>query len=350
MGWFFTKKQNSNATEDAESRLNFSRKLQAVTNKIHATNSMDQIMLDLPTDICELFNCDRLTLYAASTDKDFIFSKIKTGIDANKDLVLPVNAQSIAGWVAMSGRSVRIQDVYDKAELRAYAADLTFSREVDQITGYRTKQMLAAPLFRANSTELLGVIQLLNNRADDSFTANAEEGLNQLCETMAIAFTQRMKPLSAVVSTKYDPLIADAIISGPELELAARSARRQNLDVEDVLIDEFQVQVATVGQALAKTFNLPYECYKPDRKKPDQLIKKINREFIEVNRCLPIEDDGKNIIILTIDPDHTIRLGAAKQMFPYASLFYRITTKREFGQMVDHFLGVENASPANPNG
>jgi GAF domain-containing protein len=343
MGWFSTKKQDSrhsNAIDDVKSSLNFSRKLQAVTNKIHATSNLDQIMLDLSKDICDLFNCDRLTLYATSKDKDFIYSKIKTGIDTNKDLVLPVNANSIAGWVALSGRSVRIQDVYDKAELKAYADDLSFSRKVDQLTGYRTKQMLAAPLLKADSKELLGVIQLLNNRADDSFTEAAEEGLNELCETMAIAFTQRMKPPVAAGS-KYDPLIADAIISGPELELAVRSARRQNLDVEDVLIDEFQVPVSAVGQALSKAFNLPYERYKANRKKPVQPIKKIDREFIDANCGLPIEDDGKSMVILTTDPDRTIRLGAVRKMFPYASLFYRITTKREFRQTVDQFFGVE---------
>jgi hypothetical protein len=157
---------------------------------------------------------------------------------------------------------------------------------------------------------------------------------------MAIAFTQRMKPPVAAGS-KYDPLIADAIISGPELELAVRSARRQNLDVEDVLIDEFQVPVSAVGQALSKAFNLPYERYKANRKKPVQPIKKIDREFIDANCGLPIEDDGKSMVILTTDPDRTIRLGAVRKMFPYASLFYRITTKREFRQTVDQFFGVE---------
>src|ERR1035437_6575809 len=99
------KQQDNTSAGDVETRLSFSNKLRAVTNKIHATNNVDEIMLDLSKELCDLFNCDRLTLYAASKGKDFIFSKVKTGINSKKDLVLPVSAQSIAGYVAFCKRS-----------------------------------------------------------------------------------------------------------------------------------------------------------------------------------------------------------------------------------------------------
>jgi GAF domain-containing protein len=337
MVWFFGKKRDSVTDEIAKS-LEFSRKLQAVTNRIHATTNLDQIMLEMSGNICDMFNCDRLTLFAVSNDKKFIYSKIKTGIESEKDLVLPINANSIAGWVALSGRTVRIRNVYDKAELQKYDQDLSFSHAVDQITGYHTKQMLAAPIFRERSDELLGVVQLLNNRSDDSFSSTDEEGITELCETMAIAYAQRMKPAAAAVATsKYDSLIVDAIISRDEYELATRSARRHNLDIEDVLIDEFQVPIAAIGQALAKSFNTRYEGMGTIKKNPDQINKKIDRQFIEENYCLPIDNDGKNITLLTTDPDRTVRVGAIKRLYPYANLFYRITTKREFRQAVDLF-------------
>jgi hypothetical protein len=340
MGWFSTKKQDGNATSDIEKRLEFSRKLQAVTNQIHATSNLDQIMLDLSKDICDLFHCERLTLFAVSRDKEFIYSKIKTGIETDSDLVLPVNDHSIAGWVALTGCTVRIRDVYDKTELRKYAENLSFNRTVDQITGYRTKQMLVAPIYKVQSNELLGAIQLLNTRAGDAFAADDEAGIGELCETLAIAYTKRMKP-PVVATSKYNTLIVDAIISQAEFELAARSARRQNLDVEDVLIDEFQVPVPAVGKALSKAFNLPYECFAANRKKPEQIIHKIDRAFIDENRCMPIEDDGKNIVIMTTDPEHAVRVGAARRIFPYSSLFYRVTTKREFAKTLEYFYGPQ---------
>ena len=68
--------QQGNADE-RDSRLNFFRKLQTVTNKIHSTSNADQIMHDLSQDICELFDCDRFTLYAMGDDHVSIVSRLK---------------------------------------------------------------------------------------------------------------------------------------------------------------------------------------------------------------------------------------------------------------------------------
>ncbi len=332
-----------NKVAEVESRLRFSKKLQAVTNKIHSTTYVDEIMLDLSRDICELFNCDRLTLYAISKDKDFIFSKVKTGLNTNKDLVLPINAQSVAGYVATFKRSVRISDAYDQAELKAYSPELGFRREVDQVTGYHTRQILAAPVVNANTKELLGVIQLMNNLDDGPFTLIAEEGLKELCETLAIAFFQRMKT-PAPVRSKYEPLIVDSIISAPELELAARWARRKNIDVEDALVDEFQVKLSAIGQALSKTFKAPYEPYRADRVTPVELLKNLTREQAEKNNWLPLHEDQVGLVILTTDLENENSVQVIKKMFPYAAFFYRITTKREFRQTIDQFFGVADDS------
>jgi hypothetical protein len=337
MSGFPHEQQDDDKTVELLDRLHFSKKLQAVTNKIHSTNNLDEIMLDLSKDICDLFSCDRLTLYAISKDGNFIFSKVKTGINSNKDLVLPLNADSIAGHVALFKRSVRISDVYDEEELKTHEPELKFRREVDQITAYRTKQMLAAPLINANSGELLGVIQLLNHRDGEAFSARDEEGLKELCETMAIAFIQRTKTPSAIHS-KYEFLVADSIISAPELELAARWARRKNLDVEEALTDEFQVQLASIGQALSKSFKVPYESYKASRVVPTQLIKKIQRDQVEKAQWLPISEDQAGLVILTTDPEHVNDARAIHQIFPYSRLFFRVTTKREFKQTIDQFF------------
>ena len=38
------------------------RRLLLVTNRIHETENIDQIMLEVSSDICKLFNAGRLTL------------------------------------------------------------------------------------------------------------------------------------------------------------------------------------------------------------------------------------------------------------------------------------------------
>ena len=131
---------------DVGSRLAFFKNLQTVANRIHSTANVDEIMLELSQDICALFNADRLTIYALSEDKSAIVSKLKTGLNSFKDLRLPIADQSIAGHVALAKKTVNIRDVYDDAELKAINPSLRFLQEVDKRTGYRTKQMLVAPV------------------------------------------------------------------------------------------------------------------------------------------------------------------------------------------------------------
>src|SRR6185436_4658525 len=80
------------------------RQLQLVTNRIHETENIDQIMLEASQDICKLFNADRLTLYAVNDDNTAIIYKVKTGLNVSRDLKLPISTQSIAGYVAFSRR------------------------------------------------------------------------------------------------------------------------------------------------------------------------------------------------------------------------------------------------------
>jgi GAF domain-containing protein len=127
------------------------RQLQRVTNRIYETENIDQIMLEASHDICKLFNADRLTLYAVNEDHSAIVSKVKTGLNTSRDLKLPISAQSVAGYVAMARQMVNIVDVYDGAALKKIHPNLSFLQEVDKRSGYRTKQMLVAPVIRGAS-------------------------------------------------------------------------------------------------------------------------------------------------------------------------------------------------------
>ena len=120
---------NDPGLSDVGSRLAFFKNLQTVTNKIHATANVDEIMLELSADICSLFNSDRLTIYAVGEDKASIVSKVKTGLNSFKDLRLPIADQSIAGHVALSKKVVNIRDVYDEVELKAINPSLRFLQD-----------------------------------------------------------------------------------------------------------------------------------------------------------------------------------------------------------------------------
>ncbi len=323
---------------DVASRLVFLKNLHAVTNKIHATSAVDEIMLELSKDICDLFNADRLTIYVLSEDKQAIVSRVKTGLNSFKDIKLPIADQSIAGYVASVRQLVNISDVYDDVELKQYSPKMQFLKEVDKRTGYRSKQMLVAPILD-EAGELLGVIQLINNRADVTFPDLAVEGVGELAKTLAVAFTQRQKPVF-VIRSKFDYLVADGVLSATDLERAQRIAREKGVDIEGVLTKEFSVKPAAIGGALSKFFAVPYEPFKADRIKPIDLLRHIKREYVDESHWLPLEDTPEGLVVMAPDPERVRNSRVVNNIFPKSKIVYRVTTHQEFAQSVDQFFGA----------
>ncbi|MHB1099251.1 MAG: GspE/PulE family protein [Burkholderiales bacterium] len=328
---------------DVSTKLNFSRSLQALTNRIHATSNIDEIIFDLGNDICTLFNADRVTIYVIGEDKTSIISKVKTGLSSFKDLKLPISEQSIAGYAAFHKKMLNLKDVYDEKELQAFSPHLHFMREVDKRTGYRTKQMLVAPIVDAADNELVGVLQIINNKLGLPFQPMAEEGVVEFAKTLAIALKQRQRS-HQLVRTRFDLLIADGVISAVEFDLASRSARRRGVSIEDVLIEEFQVKLPDLGKSLAHFFGVEYEPFKPDRIRPPDLLKNIKRDYVETNQWVPVDETKDGLVIISPDPERVQTSRIVNNVFPKHKLIYRVCTLREFAQTVEQFYGSGEGS------
>lgn len=320
------------------------RQLQQVTNRIHETENIDQIMLEASQDICKLFNADRLTLYAVSEDRTSIISKIKTGLNTSRDLKLPISAQSIAGYVALSKAMVNIADVYDDEALKKIHPNLSFLQEVDKRSGYRTKQMLVAPVM--DGSTLYGVLQVINNRSDQPFAKLEEDGAQQLCQTLGIAIRQRMQRAEDSQrrkATKYDGLVAEGVLSQNELLQCIQKAREEVQSVEHLLITDYQIRPAQIGASLAKFFGVPYEAFNAGRIRSEMLHGLLKRHFIEQQGWMPLEETPDGLVIMCVDPEAVRGARVVPQVFPKISKFaYCVTTQTEFDETLSQLFGAGN--------
>src|SRR5688572_27525413 len=327
---------------DVAMRLAFSKKLQAVTNRIHSTQNVDEIMLDVSRDICQLFEADRMTIYTTSEDGSSIVSKVKTGLNSFKDIKLPISESSMAGFCALNRRHMNIRDVYDDVELKGYSPNLSFLKAVDQRTGYRSKQMLLAPILGGETgTDLMGVIQLINNLSGQPFSSLHDEGVIELSKTLAIAFRVRQQ-MPGTVASKFEYLVIDNVIAAGELDLATKAARRKNKNVEEILIDEFQVKLPAIGAALAKYFGCDYEPHKSDRIKPPDLLKNIKRDYAVLNHWVPLEDSKQGVVVMSTDPERVKSSRMVENVFPRSKVVYKVTTERDFKSTLDLFFGADS--------
>lgn len=339
-----SKVQSTANVADMSVKLAFSKKIQAVTNRIHSTSNIDEIILDVSRDICQLFEADRMTVYITSEDGGSIVSKVKTGLNSFKDIKLPISESSLAGFCALNRRHMNIRDVYDDSELKQYSPNLTFLKAVDQRTGYRSKQMLIAPIIGGDSgTDLMGVIQLINNLAGQPFSSLHDEGVMELAKTLAIAFKVRQQ-MPGSIQSKFEYLVIDNVIAAGELELATKAARRKNKNVEDILIEEFQVKLPAIGAALAKFFGVPYEPHKSDRIKPPDLLKNIKRDYAEANHWIPLEDSKAGVVVMSTDPERVRSSRMVDNVFPRSKIVYLVTTEKDFKSTLDLFFGADSGS------
>ena len=326
----------------------FFRQLQRVTARIHETDNIEQLMLDVSADICLLFNADRLTLYVVSDDHTAIVSKIKTGLSSPKNLKLPIGTQSIAGYVAQSHRLINLPDVYDQADLHQIHPELSFLKEVDKRSGYRTRQMLVAPILEG--VTLYGVLQLINNKSQRPFNALEVEGLVQLCQTLATAIRQRLQKANEVPhrqATKYDSLVSNGLLTQKELELCVQDARQLGQSVEQMLLAKYPLQAGQIGNSLAKFFGVPYEAFNAGRIYSDQLLGALKRDFVEGQGWIPLEESPEGLVIMCVDPEATRGGRVVPQVFPRQGKFaYRVTTHVEFVQTLEQLFGsvAESAS------
>lgn len=323
--------------EAMQDRIDFGRRLQELTNKIHATDKISQIMLDLSAEICEVFHCERLTLYVVNKEQGALVSKVKMGINSDKELVLPIDRQSIAGYVAQTRSTVRIANLEDAEELQTIDPELRFFNEVDRVTGFRSQQMLAAPLLQGLSRELVGVLQLINQRVDGRFDKVAEEGLEALTATLALALFQRIK-VAAMLPKRYEALAAEGVISAAELELAHRWSQRKNKELEQVLTEDFQVPLAAIGNALAKRENLPYQARDAGWRPNPELAKKITRAMCQQQQWLPSSMEQNLLIVVTTEPENRLGKENIGRTFPYNQIRLRYTTRTEFNQMLEQYF------------
>ncbi len=321
------------APPNVSSRLAFFKGLQAITARIHATKNIDEIIFELSPELGELFHAERISIYTLDDTRTAIVTKVKSGSGKITAIRLPISADSIAGFVAMTKQVLNIADAYDDEELRAIHPDLRFHKDVDTRSGFSSHQMLVAPVVDAHKGQLQGVVQLINTSNAQPFTVLAQEGLMGLAQTLGTAFAQRVQPTTGLRS-RYEALVQDGTLAEEDLSEASRKARAAGVRTEEILLGDYGLKPADIGVALAKFYALPYEPFQPERVKPIELLRHLKREFVQQSQWAPIDETQDGIVIVTVDPEQVISSKVAANVFPKSKLVYRVTTYGEFEKTV----------------
>ena len=326
---------------DSELSRSFYYQLDIILARIRDSVDLDQTILEISNEICKLLNADRLTLYSLNDERTAIVSKIKTGLNGSRDLRLSISPQSVAGFVALSRKSLNLPDVYDEGSLKLADPSLTFLVAVDKLSGYRTKQMLVAPI--VDGENLHGVLQVINNKVDKPFGDLAVDGVTKLCDALAVAYREHGSGAAVAITqkaTKYDALITDGLLSVEALSQCVSYARLEGKSVEHFLITEHKIQPHQIGSSLANFFGVPYEPFNAGRIRSQIIHGSLKRDFIEERGWVPLDDSPEGLVIMCIDPEAVLGSRVVPQVFPrFARFSYRVTTHNEFLETLAQLYG-----------
>ena len=143
---------------------------------VSAETHLESLLTIIAEEVRNILSADRCSVFLVDPYKGELWTKIALGME-EKILRIPLG-QGIAGFVAKTGSAVNIRDAYK---------DTRFAQDLDRITGYQTRSVLAVPL-RGRDGKSLGVFEVLN-KSKSSFNEE-DEGLLRILATMAGTFIE----------------------------------------------------------------------------------------------------------------------------------------------------------------
>jgi type II secretory ATPase GspE/PulE/Tfp pilus assembly ATPase PilB-like protein len=345
------KKDSSNKKMDniqvLQKELEFSKRLNFITNKIHSSSDIDEILINLRESILDLFSADRVTIYVVDGVSKEIVSRIKTGTEINEIRVAITNT-SIAGYCASSGKMANIVNAYDGNELKRINPELTFDQSWDEKTGYRTKQVLVAPI--KFKKYLLGVIQLVNKVNGKYFSLEDQKNVTDLAQVLGIAFYNRRKLLEPGRATKFDYLIRNNIITRKNLEEAMALARTKRGSAESVLMSNFNVSKEDIGKSLGAFYNTNFIAFDEKMVIPRQLLTGLRPKYLKDNLFVPVGQSDSKILIAMENPEYLPGQDAVKRLLPGKDFEFCVALKEDIIMMIDHFFSVKASGLSGDSG
>jgi HD-GYP domain-containing protein (c-di-GMP phosphodiesterase class II) len=136
-----------------------------ITEELNHLKDVDGILDKILLESRKLSDADAGTIFLVNDDSlkfsyvqnDTLFAKDESNAAVYSDYSMPINENSIVGYVAVTRRMLAIDDAYRLPPELPYA----FNRSFDESSGYKTTSILTIPL-KTFQDKLVGVLQLIN--------------------------------------------------------------------------------------------------------------------------------------------------------------------------------------------
>jgi len=325
---------NSKKLSELEEKLFVRKGLLDVTNRIHAAKNIKQILVDLKDAIQNLFNANSITIYVVDRVKNEIYSMFLVGTQLN-EIRVPINNKSIAGYVANTKKVVSIADAYDIDELKSIDKELSFDISWDKKSGFKTKQILAAPIFY--SSALMGVLQVLNRKTGTGrFSEEEKSILMEISQVLGLAFYNQER-MNKRRKTRFDWLLTRDLIKEEELDGAWEEAREAKEPMEAFLMRKYKISKDDIGRSVAEFYRCKFIQFNDKMPIPGDLLKNLKKEYLRRELWVPIEKVEGNIHVIVDDPNNILKRDTIESLLKTKAVTYDVALSEDIVKFINHF-------------
>ena len=321
-----------------------------LANIFRSATTVNELLVGLKQELRDYFDAEAFTIYFADNKNKQIVSKIKAG-RLRKEIRLPIDKTSIAGFVAATGSVVNIVDAYDQEELQKIDPGLELNRKWDDQTKFTTRQVLAAPVFCNNI--LFGVIQLINKKSGNKFTPEDADNIKLIAEAVGKFMRENIPGSRKNQSSKTGDILAGGKIPGPysilieknllsekELQKAFKKAEKDERGLETILIENYDLSRKQLGKALAEYYDIRFEDLSTTIYNPIDYIKGKNIDFFLRGLWVPLHIEGKELVLAINDPNDNTKVLEVQQLYRTPQVELRFALKDDIKQFLISFKGA----------
>ena len=266
-----------------ENRLN---EVLEIAQEILQVQDLDLLLERILSAARKFTNANAGSIYLREGDK-LIFSftqneALQAKLPRGKKMIystftLPISHETISGYVASTGETLNIPDVYDIPEDKPYS----FGRQFDEASGYRSRSMLTFPI-KTRSDDVIGVLQLINAIDADGqsvpFKTEDEPLINYFANNAALSVERARMPRAIIMRMIKMAELRDPKETGGHVnrvaafavEIYEQWARKKGMDEEKIQAHRDILRMAAMLHDVGKIAIADSILKKPARLTPEE--------------------------------------------------------------------------------
>ncbi|MFW8591094.1 ATPase, T2SS/T4P/T4SS family [Glaciecola sp. 2405UD65-10] len=248
--------------------------------------------------ILDSFNVQRVSLFQRRSHHRDLVARYKTGSEL-REFRVPVNTQSIAGYVAMAQHSILVNNPYDEDALRAIHYKLKFEKRYDRLTRVKTDNILAVPI-KYNDV-LLGVFEVIN-KEHGAFNDDDMALAEQVASILAHAYKYEL----GGTARPFDYLVHKGLVDKKVLSNVSKNASIKHLAF--ILNSEHQIAEKSISEALSIYYQVPAIEFLPAEFHVSPHDSKLNPSYLKRNLVVIVRDANEQAIVLMFEPNNSTLL------------------------------------------